>query len=53
MWNKYKTNDYYAYPIEYFYSYTFQDKLHGKKYEICEKNYAIHVWGNSWNLKND
>ena len=49
MWNKYNTNKHYAFPINYFYSYTFQDKNENKKYNIKDDNYAIHMWGYSWN----
>jgi mannosyltransferase OCH1-like enzyme len=49
MWNLYKTDLHYAFPIEYFYSYTFQDKTDQKEYIIKKKHYAIHMWGYSWN----
>ena len=48
MWNKYKTEKYFSFPINYFYSFTFQDKEINKKYIINDDNYAIHMWGHSW-----
>jgi len=49
MWNKYNTNKHYSFPINYFYSYTYEDKNNNKKYNIKDDNYAIHMWGYSWN----
>ena len=55
IWNKFNTTQenkiskYYAFPINYFYSYTFEDKLNNKEYIINDDNYAIHMWGYSWN----
>jgi mannosyltransferase OCH1-like enzyme/glycosyltransferase involved in cell wall biosynthesis len=48
IWNKYKTESHKAYPIDYFYSYTFLDKYENKRYHIKDENYAIHMWGYSW-----
>jgi len=53
MWNKYKTDKHYAFPINYFYSYTFQDKIDNKMYIIGDDNYAIHMWGHSWKDNNN
>ena len=44
----YKTDVHYSFPIHYFYSYTFQDKLNNIEYTINNNNYAIHMWGHSW-----
>ena len=49
IWNKYKTENHFSFPPNYFYSYTFKDKIHNKKYIINDDNYAIHMWGYSWN----
>lgn len=48
IWNKYKTDLHKAYPIDYFYSYTFLDKYENKTYHIKDEYYAIHMWGYSW-----
>jgi mannosyltransferase OCH1-like enzyme/glycosyltransferase involved in cell wall biosynthesis len=48
MWNKYKTEKHFSFPINYFYSYSFQDKENNKTYIINDDNYAIHMWGHSW-----
>ena len=48
MWNLYKQNNYYVFPIHYFYSYSFNDKINKLKYKISKNNYAIHMWGHSW-----
>ena len=53
MWNKYKTDKHYAFPINYFYSYTFQNKIDNKMYIIGDDNYAIHMWGHSWKNNNN
>jgi len=55
MWKLHndKNNKYYAFPIEYFYSYTFENKNNNLKYSISNNNYAIHMWGYSWNLTKD
>jgi len=52
IWNKYKSNKHIAYPIDYFYSYTFNDKINNKRYSLNETNYAIHMWGYSWSKDN-
>jgi mannosyltransferase OCH1-like enzyme/glycosyltransferase involved in cell wall biosynthesis len=48
MWNLYKQNNHYLFPINYFYSYSFNDKINKLKYKISKNNYAIHMWGHSW-----
>jgi mannosyltransferase OCH1-like enzyme len=48
MWNIYRTDLHYSFPIKYFYSYTYQDKNNKKGYMINNDNYAIHMWGHSW-----
>ena len=48
MWNIYKTDLHYAFPPEYFYSYSFEDKLYEREYKTTENNYAIHFWNHSW-----
>ena len=51
IWNKYKTDKHFAFPINYFYSYTFEDKINNKSWEIHEIKFAIHMWGHSWSNK--
>ena len=51
IWNLYKTDLHYSFPIEYFYSYSFQDKFLKKGYTLNINNYAIHMWGHSWDNK--
>jgi len=48
IWNIYNTNAHYSFPIHFFYSYTFQDKIKNIQYNIHKNNYAIHMWGHSW-----
>ena len=48
IWKIYKTKKSYAFPMKYFYSYTFDDKQNNKHYKINDDNYAIHMWGHSW-----
>ena len=48
IWNKYHTPSDIAFPIDYFYSYTFLDKYEHKRYHIKDEYYAIHMWGYSW-----
>ena len=52
IWLKYKNEKYYAFPPEYFYSYKFKDHFDDLKYKITTENYAIHMWGYSWNKNN-
>ena len=47
MWELYNVNNY-AFPISYFYSYTFEDKMNNNTFKISDNNYAIHMWGHSW-----
>ncbi len=45
-------NSLYAFSPEYFYKYTFQDKMSGRNVSIDEKkSYAVHMWGYSWKTK--
>ena len=45
-------NRLYAFSPEYFYKYSFQDKMGGKNVSIDEKkSYAVHMWGYSWRNK--
>jgi mannosyltransferase OCH1-like enzyme len=53
IWELYHTKDHYLFPINYFYSYSFDDKINNKKIYVTEINYAIHMWGYSWKNKND
>lgn len=50
MWKKYVLDDpsYKAFPISYFYHYTFQDKEDKKEIFFKNDNYCYHSWGNSW-----
>jgi mannosyltransferase OCH1-like enzyme/glycosyltransferase involved in cell wall biosynthesis len=48
LWNIYKTNLHYSFPINYFYSYLINYKLNNLGYTIDNNNYAIHMWGHSW-----
>jgi mannosyltransferase OCH1-like enzyme len=50
MWDIYKTDLHHAFSPEYFYSYTFEDKLYGREYQTTENNYAIHFWNHSWKI---
>jgi mannosyltransferase OCH1-like enzyme len=38
---------------EIFYSYSFQNKYNNNNLIIKKENYGIHMWGNSWNNKNE
>jgi mannosyltransferase OCH1-like enzyme len=49
LWNIYKTDLHYSFPINYFYSYLISNKLSNLGYTIDNNNYAIHMWGHSWN----
>ena len=49
IWKKYCSEQHIAFPIDYFYSYTFEDKVMNKSYNNIQKNnYSIHMWGYSW-----
>ena len=52
MWNTYSNNKYHSFSQKYFYSYTFEDKEHKKKFIIDDNTYAIHTWGYSWKKNN-
>ncbi len=52
MWNTYCNNKYHCFPQNYFYSYTFQDKISKRSYIINNDTYAIHTWGYSWKENN-
>ena len=52
IWDKYKTNLHKAFKREYFYSYSFEEKHQNKKFIIKNTNYAIHMWGYSWESNN-
>jgi mannosyltransferase OCH1-like enzyme len=52
IWKLYNTSNHYIFPIDYFYSYTFNDKLNNKKIQLDKLTYAIHMWGHSWKNKN-
>ena len=53
MWNTYLNDKYHSFSQNYFYSYTFKDREHKKKYLINHNSYAIHTWGYSWKNNNN
>lgn len=53
VWLKYKSTNHFSFDPNYFYSYKFTDKHDNKKYIVSDDNYAIHMWGYSWNQTNN
>jgi glycosyltransferase involved in cell wall biosynthesis len=49
LWNIYKTGNHYLFSKEYFYSYSYENKVYRDSYNISNNTYAIHTWGYSWN----
>jgi mannosyltransferase OCH1-like enzyme len=52
MWKAYCNDKHYSFSQNYFYIYSFQDKINKRKYTINNDTYAIHTWGYSWKKDN-